>query len=302
LQVSELEKRTVTHDRLAPFQPVGDGFVEAPTQPDLLNGNVLSEWEERPTMLKYASKLFLEIFLSVLATVIGSYLAHQCIAGRLAAGGPVSLALATLDPMKVDANPASREAVKADVTVFEGPSDVVNLLGPAAPIGSRIVDKTNDEKAAPPVDKLAEPPSVPARLHRSVPRNKRFSRTNTIATPETASLTVAPPVLGRATTERFLGTNANSHPDVSSPPQEIGRDNGVTPPLDPGMTDSHLAGRVLNPIIRTALLILEPSSLVGHAHEPQWRTPPGESHSKTNGDSHPVIEGRGAPGRSRYLH
>jgi hypothetical protein len=33
-------------------------------------------------MLKYASGIFLRIFLSVLATVIGSYLAHQYIADR----------------------------------------------------------------------------------------------------------------------------------------------------------------------------------------------------------------------------
>jgi hypothetical protein len=219
-------------------------------------------------MLKYASKFFLQIFLSVLATVIGSYLAHQCIASRSAAGGPVSLADATVDP-------ASRE-VKADITVSEGPSDVVNTLGPAVAIGSRIVDKTNDEKAAPPVDKLVEPTSVRARLHRSAPRNKRISKATTIATPEIAQRTVAPPELGRVASERFRNANANSSLDASPPVPEIGRDNGVSPPLDPAITHSHLAGRVLNPIIRTAWLLLEPSSLVGHVDEPQRRTSPDE--------------------------
>jgi hypothetical protein len=269
-----LEKSTLTRDRLVPFYP-GDGFGETLTWPDLLYGKVLSELEERPTMLKYASKLFLKMLLSVLATVIGSYLAHQCMAGRFAAGGPVSLAGAAVDPQNVDANPASREAVKADVTGSKGPSDVVNALISAVAIGS-IVDKTNDEKAAPPVDKLTEPTSVPARLHRSVQRNKPISRTYTIAKPDIASLTVPPPERGRAISDRFLSTNANSPPDASPPPQETSRDNGVSPPLAPGMTESHLAGRVLSPIIRTALLLLEPSSLVGRAHEPQRRTSPDE--------------------------
>jgi hypothetical protein len=245
-----------------------------------LNGKVISEREERRIVLKYASKLFLKIFLSVVATVIGSYLTNQYIAGRSAADAPASLAGATADPKRLDANAASSEAAKADVTVSEGPSDPANALGPAGAIGSRIVDKTNvdktnDDKVAPPVDKLAERASVPAPLHRSASRDKRISKTNTIATPEIASLTVAPPERGRATTERFFSTNANS-PRDASPPQEIGRDDDVSPPLDLEMTDSHIAGRVLKPVIRTVLLLLEPSSLVGHAHEQQRRTSPDE--------------------------
>jgi hypothetical protein len=144
-------------------------------------------------MLKYASKFFLDILLSVLATVIGSHLANQYIAGRPAADAPVSLADATIDPKRSDANAASREAVKADITASEGPSAVANALGPAGAIGGRSVDETNNEKAAPPVDKLAEPTNVPARLHRSAPRYKQISKTNTIAAPESASLTVAAP-------------------------------------------------------------------------------------------------------------
>jgi hypothetical protein len=228
-------------------------------------------------MLKYASKFFLNIFLSVLATVIGSYLANQYIAGRPAADAPVSLADATIDPKRPDANAASREALKADITASEGPSAVANALGPAGAIGGRSVDKTNNEKAAPPVDKLAESTNVPVRLHRSAPRFKQISKTNTNAAPDSASLTVAPPQRGRATTGRFFNTNANSTLDASLPPQEVGRDDDVSPPLDPEATSSHLAGRVLKPIIRTALLLLEPSSLLGHAHEQQRRTSPDES-------------------------
>ena len=104
-------------------------------------------------MLKYASKFLLNIFLSVMATVIGSYLANQYIARRPVADAPASLAGATNKP---DADAASREAVKAGITGLEGPLDVANAVGPADAIDGRGVDKTNNEKAAPPVDKLAE--------------------------------------------------------------------------------------------------------------------------------------------------
>jgi hypothetical protein len=232
-------------------------------------------------MLKYASKFLLNIFLSVLATVIGSYLANHYIAGRPAADAPASLAGATIDPKRPDAHAASREAVKADITVSEGPLDVANAVGPAGAIGGRSVDKTNvdktnNEKAAPPVDKLAEATNVAARLHRSAPRSKQIAKTNAIAAPESASLTVAPPEPGRATTGRFFNTNANSALDASPPPQQVGRDDDVSPRLDPEVEGSHLTGRVLKPIIRTALLLLERCSLLGHAHEQQRRTSPDE--------------------------
>ncbi len=228
-------------------------------------------------MLKYASKLFMEVFLSVLATVIGSYLANRYIAGRPAAEAPVSLVGATVDPKRVDADAASHDAashdaVNADFTSPQGPSDVANALGPVAAVGSRIVDRTNDEKAAPPVDKPAEPTSAPARLHRSAPRDKPISRNNTIVTPEIASRTIVSPELGRATTERFSSTNANSSLDAPQPAQEIDRDNGVSSPPGPSMRDLHLAARILKPIVRTASLLFEPSSaLVGHADEPRGR-------------------------------
>jgi hypothetical protein len=247
------------------------------TSPDLLSGKVLASGE-RPTMLKYASKFFLNIFLSVLATVIGSYLANHYIAGRPAANAPILLADVTIDPNRPDANAASREALKAGIAGPEGPSAVANAPGPAEAIGGRSVDKTNNdkaanEKAAPPVDKPAESTNVPARQHRSAPRSKQISKTNSIAAPESASLTVAPPAPGRATTGRFFNANANSALDaLPPPPQEVGRDDDVSPPLDHEMAGSHLTGRVLKPIIRTALFafkavfVARPCSRTATAH------------------------------------
>ena len=206
-------------------------------------------------MLKYASKLLLEIIPSVLATVIGAYLANQYIVGRPTTNAPVLFAGATVDPKIDDANATSREAVKTDVTVSWDPSDLLHAHGPAGAIGSRIVDKANDWKAAPPIDKLSGPTSVPARLHRFAPRDKDISKTNTIAASAIVSLTVDTPELSRATNERFPNANANLPLDASSPRQEIGRDNGVSPLPNSGMTGSHLARTVLDSVIRTASLL-----------------------------------------------
>jgi hypothetical protein len=210
-------------------------------------------------MLKYASRIFLKIFLSVLATVIGSYLAHQYIADRPVAGGSVSLADVTVGPRNVNADGAPRETVKAEAAVSVSSSDVVNAPRPAVAVGSRIAGQKSDGKAARPFDQRAEPTSVPVRLHRSAPREKRVSKANTIATPAAASPTIGAPEPGRMS----------------------GEDDTVSRPPDPGMPRPRLASRVLKPIIRTALLILEPSSLLGHVHEPPRRTPPDEGNSSS---------------------
>src|SRR5258707_144443 len=138
--------------------------------------------------------------------------------------GPEKPSILTMGQRRQDAMAASREAVKADITASEPPSAVANAHGLARAIGGRSVDKTNDEKAVRSVDRRAESMNAPARLHRSAPRHKQISKTNIIATPESVSLTVAPPGPGRVITGRFF-TGANSVLDASPPPQVVGRDD-----------------------------------------------------------------------------
>jgi hypothetical protein len=238
-----------------------------PSESDLLNCKVLIQREERPIMLKYASKLFLEIMFSVVATVVGSYVAHRYIADKPAANTPVAPAVSTVDPKGTDARAAS-EAAKADVTTSVAPLDVASAPGPAATTGSRIADKASDEKAAPPADKPAEPMNAPARLHRS--HEKPILRANTTPAPETA---VASRDAGRATAERLRSSNASLLTDASPRPQDTSRDKAVPPPPEPLMRGSLLASRVLHPIFRVATLLLPPSTaLVGHDDKPRPRT------------------------------
>ena len=126
-----------------------------------------TERKERLAMLKYASKLLLNILISVLATVVGSYMANQYVARRSVANAPVAPAVATVDPRKVDAAAASSEPVQDVVTISEEPAEAVGALEPAG--GGRVVDTANDEKAAPTVGKPAEPTRLRVRVPRSRP-------------------------------------------------------------------------------------------------------------------------------------
>jgi hypothetical protein len=244
-----------------------------PIETDRLNCIMLGKREERPIMLKSASKLFLEIFISVVATVVGSYFAHRYITDKSAADAPVAAAVSTVDPRMADARAAS-EAVKPDVTASVGRSDAVSAPGPAATIGSRIVSKTNDEKAAPPADKPAEPTNAPAPPHQSFRHEKPISKAKATPAPETA-VALASRDVGRAATERFRNSNASLLPDASPRPQETYRDNGVSPPPEPLMRSSPFVSRVLNPIIRVATLLLPPSpALIGRDDKPRPQTSP----------------------------
>jgi hypothetical protein len=209
-----------------------------------------SEQEVRPAMLRHASKLLLEILCSVLATVIGSYVANHYIAGRFARETPVPIERATLAT-----NIAPSEVVKAEIVASAGPSNVVNAPDAAGTIGSRIVDNANDEKAAQPGDRSAELASVITRQHRP-PRGKRIPSANAIVVQEIVSATAASAEMGRPSVDRAVDMSTESSP-------------GAAPtPLDPASRGSHFARRLLNPIIHTALL------LVGRAHELQRRASP----------------------------
>jgi hypothetical protein len=215
-------------------------------------------------MLKYASKLLLDISFSVLATVIGSYLVHHYFAGRPTATAPVSLAYTAIDPKAVnpkavDANASHHEMVRAEVTASASSLEPAKAIGPAeAAAGRRIVARTDEDQAVPSTSsKLAEPTRVPA-PHRPSPRDRRISKTNTITTLEIASRSI-PQELGCATTGRTFSTSAVSSIGAA-PPQEIERDDDRSLPHDFRTKSAHFARRMLQPILRIASLLLKPDT------------------------------------------
>jgi hypothetical protein len=203
-------------------------------------------------MLKYASKFFLEIVFSIVATIVGSLIANHYIPQTPAADAPVTVAAATVDAKATDIA-AAPEAAKADVTASTATADVVNAPEPSATTGSAAVDKTANGKASPPAD---EPTNAPARPLQPVPRARPVSKASTIPARQTAVVPVVSRDLGRANAERFYNANAMLLPDP--PPQETYRYSEILPPPTCRPVRHSPLRRVFRPIIRAAWSLLTP--------------------------------------------
>jgi hypothetical protein len=189
-------------------------------------------------MLKLASKFAMDIFPSVIATIVGAYIVNHYI--RPPAGSPVTAAaMSTADP-KSAADP-KKTGSRADSKPAEKSADLGNTLEPgvrAKGISEKsIIDKSATDKAViekpaeKPVDKADRPsetasipPIAPAgsRRHQPTPREKAVSKAApapaaepVVAAPVTAPAaeTAATPDandLARAAIERLRGADPAS--------------------------------------------------------------------------------------------
>ena len=188
-------------------------------------------------MLKLASKFAMDIFPSVIATILGAYIVNHYINTKPPAGSPATAAaMSTADPKSM-ADP-KKAASKADSKPAERSADLGNLPDPgvrAKGISEKsIIDKSADksviekpaEKATDKADKPSEtasiPPTAPAdtRRHQPAPREKAASKAppaaEKAAEPVVAAPVTAPPAdtaatpdandLARAAIERLRGT------------------------------------------------------------------------------------------------
>jgi hypothetical protein len=206
-------------------------------------------------MLKYASKFFLEIVFSVVATIVGSLIANHYIPQKPAADAPVTVAAATVDARATDIA-AAPEAAKADVTASTATVDVINAPEPSATTAGPVVDKTANGKASPPADEPTEPTNVPARPLQPVPRARPLSKASMIPARQTAVAPVVSRDLGRANAERFYNANAMLLPDP--PPQETYRYSEILPPPPCRPVRRSPLGRVFRPIVHAAWSLLTP--------------------------------------------
>jgi hypothetical protein len=198
-------------------------------------------------MLKYFSKIAMDILPSVAATIIGAYIVNHYITAKPAPDSPAAAAMSLANPKKATA--------KADSKPSETSSDLANL--PEAGVRAKgisekaISEKAASEKAASekaaseraaleksaaekalekPADKPAETASIPAdtRRHQAGPREKTAAKTvpapvvvPAVATPEVATPNTVSPVeaaiapddhlnaneIARVTLERLRGSN-----------------------------------------------------------------------------------------------
>ena len=141
---------------------------------------------------KYISKFVMDVFPSVIATIIGAYIVNHYIATKPASETP--------------ATAADSKAAKSDAKGSETPSDVATAPDPAA--AKKISVEKSAEKSG---DKPTETASLPVdtRRHPSAPHDKPVAKSGPGATD-----TPAPAVAA-------VGTVA---PAEASPPQEERRD------------------------------------------------------------------------------
>jgi hypothetical protein len=189
-------------------------------------------------MLKLASKFAMDIFPSVIATILGAYIVNHYINAKPPAdAAATAAAMSSADPKKA--------ASKADSKPAERSADLGNLPEPgvrAKGISEKsIIDKSATDKAMiekpaeKPVDKADRPsetasipPTAPAdpRRHQPAPREKAASKAAPApaAEPVVAVPVTAPPAdaaatpdandLARAAIERLRGTEPAPAPRV----------------------------------------------------------------------------------------
>jgi hypothetical protein len=149
-------------------------------------------------MLKYLSKLAMDILPSVVATIIGAYIVNHYIVAKPGPEAPAAAAVSSAEPSKPD---TSKPDIRPDAKAAETPAEVGNI--PRAGVRARgisekaVFDKTIAERSAEkPAEKSSEKSEERPAETASIPADAR--RRPTMSRERTAAKTVpvtAPPVL-----------------------------------------------------------------------------------------------------------
>jgi hypothetical protein len=238
-------------------------------------------------MLKYVSKFVLDVFPSVIATIIGAYIVNHYIVNKPAAEAPVATAVSTADPVadpkRTDAKAVKSDTAKSDIKGSETPSDVATAPEPAA------VKKGMPDKAS-----VTETASLPAETRRHQPSTHDKTPVKAVAAPAPAQ-TPAPAVaavapveasptqeerrdaneLARAAIERLRSSGEASRSLETSRVQDSPRVVvAPVPPLPPAIMVSTPTGDAFNP---NGASSLRPSYAPGaRLDDPRRPTPPAD--------------------------
>jgi hypothetical protein len=192
-------------------------------------------------MLKYVSKLAMDILPSVVATIIGAYIVNHYIATKPGADAPVAAAVSPADPKKADAPSTDVANLPAGVrargisekAIFDKSAAVKPSEKPQEKSAEKSIEKSAEKSSEPSEDKPAETASIPVetRPRPAASREKTAIRTIPLTAPAVqpaASAVVAPnpaPAveatvapedrrdandLARAAIERLRGSNGGS--------------------------------------------------------------------------------------------
>jgi hypothetical protein len=173
-------------------------------------------------MLKYLSKITMDMLPSVVATIIGAYIVNHYI-NKPAADAPVAAAVSSADPKKADIKADPKLAgTSADVGTIPAPGVTAKgisekaMFEKTAAEGPAVAEKPQEKPAEKSADKPAETASIPADTRRRqpapqpVPREKTAARTVPAPVqpaPVVAAPNTAPPAEVAVTPEEHRDAN-----------------------------------------------------------------------------------------------
>ena len=257
-------------------------------------------------MLKLASKFAMDIFPSVIATILGAYIVNHYINAKSPAP-EAAAAVSTADPKKAASRTDSKPAEKsADLGNIPEAGVRAKGISEKSISDKAAADKavvTPAEKADKPAETASIPPVQPAdtRRHQPTPREKAASKTPPApapAEPVVAAPVTAPPAeatatpdandLARAAIERLRGTEPASRaqesarlpepPKPAEPPRVVAAPAAPVPAPAPSATAAAAAPALqpLPPPIMVSTPPIETRPPVARVDDPTRPTPPAD--------------------------
>jgi len=251
-------------------------------------------------MLKLASKFAMDIFPSVIATILGAYIVNHYINTKPPAVGPAAAA-STADPKKAASKADSKPAEKsADLGNIPEPGVRAKGVSEKSVTDKSVIDKavvTPAEKADRPAETASIPPVAPAdtRRHQPTQRDKTASKPAPAAEPVVTAPVTAPPAevtatpdandLARAAIERLRGADPASRTQDSAraaePPKVVEPSHVAAAPAAPAPVAAPVgAAPSLQPLPPAILVSTPPADSrpppVVRSDDPLRPTPPAD--------------------------
>jgi hypothetical protein len=256
---------------------------------------------------KYISKFVMDVFPSVIATIIGAYIVNHYIVAKPATDAPVAAAVSTVDPKPADAKTADAKTAdpkktdakttKADAKGSEkgsekSPETSSDVAGTPDP--GTVKKNTADKATEKPVDKPADTASLPVetRRHQPAPRDKTVAKTTPAPAqtpaPAVAAASVVPVEanstlderrdandMARAAIERLRNSSEASRAPDAPRVQDAPRvTSAPVQPLPPAIMVSTPSGDAFNP--NGTAPPRPPYAPVARVDDPRRPTPPAD--------------------------
>jgi hypothetical protein len=226
---------------------------------------------------KYISKFVMDVFPSVVATIIGAYIVNHYINAKPASEPAVTAAAPATDGA-ADAKKAETKAAKSEAAKIEAAK--IEIRGAETP--SDLAGAPDSALARKAPDKAAERPSetaslpVETRRHQPAIHDKSVAKTTTPAVAAVSAVAPEPSQeerrdandLARAAIERLRGSAEASRPSEQFRPAP------AVPPLPPAITVASPPGESFNP--STTGSFRPPYAPAAPLDDPQRPTPPAD--------------------------